>query len=81
MGTKEAQIRLAVCIANTGYEDLELRKVYRVLADAKAAKLGCLRVIDESGEDYLYPADRFMVLALSEAERDRLLAALEADAA
>jgi hypothetical protein len=81
MGKKEAQINLAVCIANTGYEDLEVRKVYRVLADAKAAELGCLRVIDESGEDYLYPVDRFMILDLSQAERDRLLAVLEAVAA
>jgi hypothetical protein len=81
MGKKEAHINLAVCIANTGYEDLEVRKVYRVLADAKAAELGCLRVIDESGEDYLYPADRFMILEIPEAERDRLLAVLEAVAA
>ena len=81
MGTKEAHIKFAVCVANTGYEDLEIREVYRVLADPKAAKLGCLRVIDESGEDYLYPADRFMVLELSAAERHRLLAALQADAA
>jgi hypothetical protein len=81
MGTKGAQVSLAVCIANTGYEDLEVRKVYRVLADTKAAELGCLRVIDESGEDYLYPADRFMALELSAAERDRLLAVLNADAA
>jgi putative intracellular protease/amidase len=78
---KEARVGLAVCIANTGYEDLEVRKVYRVLADAKAAVVGCLRVIDESGEDYLYPADRFMVLELSGTGRKCLLAALEADAA
>jgi hypothetical protein len=51
MGAKEAQVSLAVCIANTGYEELEVRKVYCVLADTKAADLGCLRVIDESGED------------------------------
>jgi hypothetical protein len=72
MGTKEAQVSLPVCIANTGYEDLEVRKAYRVLADRKAAEPGCLRVIDESGEDYLYPADRFMALELSAAERNRL---------
>jgi hypothetical protein len=81
MEKKEAKISFAVCIANAGYEDLEVCKVYRVLADAKAAEVGCLRVIDESGEDYLYPADRFMVLDLPEAERERLLAVLEADAA
>jgi hypothetical protein len=81
MDTKESQINFAVCIANTGYDDLEVCKVYRVLPDAKAVAVGCLRVVDESGEDYLYPADRFMVLDLPEAERVRLLAAIEADAA
>ena len=81
MDTKEAQINLAVCIANTGYDDLAVCKVYRVLSDAKAAEVGCLRVIDESGEDYLYPADRFMILDLPEAERECLLAVLEANAA
>jgi hypothetical protein len=81
MEKKETRISFAVCIANGGYEDLEICKVYRVLADAKAAEVGCLRVIDESGEDYLYPADRFMILDLPESERERLLAAIEADAA
>ena len=47
----------------------------------KQAEVGCLRVIDESGEDYLYPVERFMVLDLPEAERERLRAVLEADAA
>ncbi len=78
---KEAEINFAVCIANAGYDDLELCKVYRVLPDAKAAEVGCLRVIDESGEDYLYPAHRFMILDLPESERERLLSAFKADAA
>ena len=81
MDTKETQINFAVCISSTGYDDLEACKVYRVLPDAKAVEVGCLRVIDESGEDYLYPADRFMFLDLPETERERLLAALEEDAA
>lgn len=81
MDKKETQISFAVCIANSGYEDLEVCKVYRVLADAKAAEVGCLRVIDESGEDYLYPVDRFMVLDLPEAVRKRLLAVIEGEAA
>ncbi|HEV8717223.1 MAG TPA: hypothetical protein VGX03_30935 [Candidatus Binatia bacterium] len=41
---------------------LELHKVYRLLSDDEAAKDGDLRVIDESGEDYLYPADYFVVI-------------------
>ena len=81
MEKKETKINFAVCIANTGYEDLEVCKVYRFVADVKAAEVGCLRVIDESGEDYLYPADRFMVLELPEAARERLVAVIEAAAA
>jgi hypothetical protein len=81
MDTKAIPINFAVCISRTGDEDLEVGKVYRVLPDAKAAEVGCLRVIDESGEDYLYPANRFMILDLPEAERKRLRAVLEADAA
>ncbi len=49
---------------------MEIRKVYRVLPDARAAKDGLIRVIDESGEDYLYPADYFVPVELPrEAER------------
>ena len=81
MNKKKMKISFAVCIADAGYEDLQVCKVYRILADAKAAEVGCLRVIDESGEDYLYPAERFMVLDLPEAERERLRVVLEADAA
>ena len=81
MNKKKTKIGFAVCIANSGDEDLQVCKVYRILADAKAAEVGCLRVIDESGEDYLYPAARFLVLELPEAVRERLLAATKAEAA
>ena len=48
--------RLVICIDNSGYEvSLERRKIYLSIPDARAEKLGQLRVIDESGEDYLYP--------------------------
>ena len=57
--------RYAVCVRNDGYTaSLELRKLYQVLPDALALKDDHLRVIDESGEDYLYPADFFAVLEL-----------------
>jgi hypothetical protein len=49
-----------LCIENRGAEDLDLRKVYRVLVDRAATAKGYMRVVDESGEDYLYPA-RFFV--------------------
>lgn len=61
-------------MANDGCADLEAWKVYRVLPDAHATELGCLRVIDESGEDNLYPANRFELVALSEEARARLMA-------
>jgi len=54
----------AICLANEGFDDLEVWKVYRVLPDSKAGGVGCIRVIDESEEDYLYPADRFAVVYL-----------------
>ena len=81
MDTKKTSIQLAVCVVSARDEDVEVGKVYRVVPDAKATEVGCLRVIDESGEDYLYPADRFMVLDLPAAERKRLLAALAVEAA
>jgi hypothetical protein len=51
--------QFAVCIRNNGCEDLQLQKVYSVLPDEKADRVGYLRVIDDSGEDYLYPAEYF----------------------
>lgn len=54
-----------LCVRNEGYPaSLERRKVYFALRDASAAQHGLLRVIDESGEDYLYPADYFVALRL-----------------
>jgi hypothetical protein len=50
-----------LCLDDKGYPaSLEARKVYRAVADAKAGRLGFVRVIDESGEDYLYPRRRFL---------------------
>ena len=59
-------------MANEGYDDLEVWKVYQVLPDAKVAGGGCIRVIDESGEDYLYPADRFEAVDFPKTVRSRL---------
>ena len=56
--------RFALCVENKDSEDLERRKIYVVVADAEAEKEGYLRVIDESGEDYLYPASYFILLDL-----------------
>jgi len=57
--------RFAVCINNEGYPvDLEQWKIYQVLPDRDAEKHGLIRVIDESGEDYLYPKARFALVDL-----------------
>ena len=57
-----------VCVRNEGYEaSLELHKIYRVLPDHDAGKDGDIRVIDESGEDYLYPVDWFVPIEVPDA--------------
>jgi len=56
-----------VCIQNDEYEDLEIRKIYQVLPDKDAAADGLLRIVDESGEDYLYPAKFFLHIELPQA--------------
>ena len=53
-----------VCIENKDCEDLERRKIYQILPDDEASKEGYLRVIDESGEDYLYPESYFIYVQL-----------------
>jgi len=71
---KKNEIKFAVCI-NGSEPDLELRKVYKVLPDEAAARDQHLRIIDESGEDYLYPASFFVFVEVPKAaERDLLLA-------
>jgi len=55
----------AVCVRNEGYEvSLELRKIYEVVPDTVAVRHRRVRVIDESGEDYLFPASWFAALEL-----------------
>lgn len=56
--------RFALCVENKDCEDLEKRKIYIVLPDDKAEKEGYFRVIDESGEDYLYPTSYFILVEL-----------------
>ena len=71
---KKNGIKFAVCIIGSE-PDLELRKIYRVLPDVAAARDHDLRIIDESGEDYLYPANFFVLVEVPKAaERDLLLA-------
>jgi len=65
MVKKPRSVEIVVCLKNDGYPaSLEVRKLYRTLPDAAAAEHKMVRVIDESGEDYLYPADFFAPLDL-----------------
>ena len=69
--------QFAVCLKNDGYEvSLERRKIYQVLPDADAAKHKQVRVIDESGEDYLYPQSFFAPIELPQPIRRAVLAAV-----
>jgi len=57
--------RLMRCVNNGGCEDLNIRMVYEILPDDNAAKDNYVRVIDESGEDYLYPEGYFSPIEIS----------------
>lgn len=62
-----------ICIENRGYKaSLEIRKIYKVLIDREAERHHQIRVIDESGEDYLYPADYFASIWLPSATKEKL---------
>jgi len=61
-----------LCIEDRHCEDLEKRKMYQVLPDDEASKEGYVRVIDESGEDYLYPQSYFALVQLPSAVQDAL---------
>jgi hypothetical protein len=67
--------QFALCIENKDSEDLEKRKIYVVVPDEEAAKEGYLRVIDESGENYLYPASYFVIMDLPAEAQKALRAA------
>jgi hypothetical protein len=65
MVVEQSRLQLVVCVNNEGYRaSLELRKIYQALPDDDAAAHRMLRVVDESGEDYLYPLDYFLPVIL-----------------
>jgi hypothetical protein len=73
---KTPQKQLVVCIDNEGHPaSLEKRKIYVTLPDRAAEKHGLLRIIDESGEDYLYPKTFFRPIALPQAVKKAVLSA------
>lgn len=75
MKRHKTEPRFAICVQNEGCEDLEPRKLYHVLPDDSAAEEGYLRVIDESGEDYLYPANYFILIELPQTVERALVTA------
>jgi hypothetical protein len=77
MATKSTRKRFVVCLRNKGYEvSLERRKIYQVLPDPEAMKHKQIRVIDESGEDYLYPQSFFALIELPQPLRRAVQAAV-----
>jgi hypothetical protein len=75
MKRRKAETRFVLCIRAGDCEDLGPRKVYRVVPDAAAAEDGLLRVVDESGEDYLYPRDLFVPVELPRDAEEALTSA------
>ena len=80
MSTKERKPRgrpaprFVVCIENSGYPaSLELHKIYRIIPDVDAARDRDVRIVDESGEDYLYPSEWFAAVALPQRVKSSLL--------
>ncbi len=75
---KTEQVRsnqFAVCLNNEGYKaSLEVGKIYRVIVDEEASKNGLVRVIDESGEDYAFSANRFYPIEVPKPVEEVLLA-------
>jgi hypothetical protein len=68
--------RFVICVDNKGYKaSLEKRKIYVALSDAMALKHGQVRVIDESGEDYLFPKSLFLPITIPTSLRKAILKA------
>ena len=76
MAKKSKEKSFALCIDNKECEDLEKRKIYMVLPDNEAAKEGYLRIVDESGEDYLYPDSYFILVELPREAQNALKLAI-----
>jgi len=75
MMKKQGEQKFAFCVRNDDCEDLEPRKVYQVLPDKRAESEGYLRIVDDSGEDYLYPESYFVFVKLPRKAEQVLVAA------
>ena len=72
MGNQKENHKFALCVENKDCEDLEKRKIYQILPDDESEKEGYLRVVDESGEDYLYPQSYFILVQLPREAQEAL---------
>lgn len=72
---KQKKEKFVICVKNQNCDDLEPLKIYRVISDKMALKEGYLRIIDASGESYLYPASYFVPVSLPQKAQAALLAA------
>ena len=73
MAMERKEREFALCVRNEECEDLELHKVYQIIPDDRAAKDGYLRIVDESGEDYLYPESYFVPVKLPRKAQEALM--------
>ena len=72
IGNQKENYKFALCVENKDCEDLEKRKIYQILQDDESEKEGYLRVVDESGEDYLYPQSYFILVHLPREAQEAL---------
>lgn len=72
MRDQQSTSSFALCVEDGGLEDLEARTLYQVVPDREAAREGYVRVVDESGEDYIYPSELFVSVRLPAAVVKRL---------
>lgn len=75
MMREQKEQKFALCVRSDDCEDLELRKVYQVLPDERAKNEGYLRIVDDSGEDYLYPESYFVFIKLPRKAQQALVIA------
>ena len=74
MESQNTEVRFAICINDGGYvDDLKVRTVYQVLPDESAARSSYIRVVDETGEDYLYPATLFIPIEVPREAAEALM--------
>ncbi len=72
MTSENSKSGYVLCVKNKDCEDLEKRKIYQIIPDEEAKKEGYLRVVDESGEDYLYPESYFILIQLPREAQEAL---------